>query len=138
VLEMLSPANKAGDGYADFCSKRLAILRRNTHLVELDLLLGGRRLPLSKPLPAGDYYALVSRGDRRPDCEVYSWSLRQPLPRIPIPLRAPDADIFVDLQAVFRQTYERGRYARSLRYGQSPLAPVRHKDQRWAMEQRSG
>src|SRR5207302_4601550 len=59
VVEMLSPANKAGDGCADFCAKRLAILRQRVHLVELDLLLGGRRLPLSKPLPAGAYYAWI-------------------------------------------------------------------------------
>ena len=78
VLEMLSPANKAGDGFADYCSKRQAILRNKTHQVELDLLLGGRRLPLSRPLPAGDYYALISRADRQPDCEVYSLMLRVP------------------------------------------------------------
>ena len=35
-----------------------------------------------------------------------------------------DPDVAVDLQAVFRQTYERGRYARSLRYGRPPVAPV--------------
>jgi hypothetical protein len=137
VLEMLSPANKVGEGFADFCSKRLAILhQKRPHLVELDLLLGGRRLPLSRSLPAGDYYLLISRGENHPNCEVTSWFLRQPLPTIPIPLKAPDADVFVDLQAVFRQTYERGRYAPSLRYGQIPLAPVRGKDRRWTMQQK--
>ncbi len=136
VLEMLSPANKVGDGFADFCGKRQAILRKKTHLVELDLLLGGRRLPLSTPLPSGDYYVLISHADRRPDCEVYSWMLRQPLPTIPIPLKAPDQDVFVDLQEVFRQTYQRGRYAHSLRYGQAPRGPMEEKDKRWVMEQK--
>jgi hypothetical protein len=42
--------------------------------------------------------------------------LRQPLPAIPIPLLPPDADVWVDLAAVFRTTYQRGRYARSLDY----------------------
>jgi hypothetical protein len=134
VLEMLSPTNKVGDGFADYCGKRQAILRKKTHLVELDLLLAGRRLPLSRPLPAGDYFVLISRAEKRPDCEVYAWSLRQPLPGMPIPLRAPDGDVFVDLQAVFGHTYQRGRYARSLRYGRAPFAPLSQKDKRWVME----
>jgi hypothetical protein len=54
VLETLSPANKVGDGFADYCSRRQAILHGKTNMVELDLLLGGRRLPLSRPLPEGD------------------------------------------------------------------------------------
>jgi hypothetical protein len=57
--------------------------------------------------------------------QVYAWTLRQPLPAIPIPLLAPDPDAWVDLAAVFRTTYERGRYARSLDYQAPPprLAP---------------
>jgi hypothetical protein len=133
VLEMLSPANKTGEGFADYCAKRQAILQRNAHLVELDLLLGGRRLPLANPLPVGDYHVLISRVDGRPNCEVYSWPLRQSLPTIPIPLRVPDPDVVVDLQEVFRQTYQRGRYSRSLRYGQPPTVLLSEKDKRWAM-----
>jgi hypothetical protein len=138
VLEMLSPTNKTGDGFAEFCSKRQAILQKRTHLVELDLLLGGRRLPLSRPLPAGDYYALISRGDQRPNCEVYSWPLRQGLPAIPIPLKAPDPDVWVDLQKVFQQAYQRGRYARSLPYGEAPRAPVAEKDRSWVLQHKPG
>lgn len=136
VLELLSPSNKIGDGFMDYCGKRSTLLYGRTHLVELDLLMGGRRLPLAKPLPPGDYFAMISRGDQRPNCEVYAWSLREPLPAIPIPLRAPDADVFVDLQAVFCQTYQRGRYAPSLRYGKAPEAPLGAKDKRWAMAQK--
>ena len=134
VVELLSPANKAGDGCADFCAKRLAILRQRVHLVELDLLLGGRRLPLSKPLPAGDYYAMISRSDKRPNCEVYAWALHEPLPPIPIPLRNPDPDVLVDMGRVFETAYARGRYGRSLPYGKPPRAPMKREDKRWATE----
>jgi hypothetical protein len=49
--------------------------------------------------------------------------MRQPLPPIPIPLLAPDPDVWIDLGAVFRTTYERGRYARSIDYaGPPPVA----------------
>jgi len=130
---MQSPTNKTGEGFSEYRAKRKTILLQKVHLVELDLLVGGNRLPLSRPLPPADYYALVSRSDHRPNCEVYAWSVRQPLPTIPIPLRAPDADILVDLGKVFRRTFERGRYARSLAYGQPPPAPLNDRDAQWAL-----
>lgn len=132
VLEMLSPANKRGEGFMEFCAKRISILQQKVHLVELDLLVAGQRLPLAEPLPPGDYFALISRANRRPDCEVYAWSVRQTLPSIPLPLLPPDADAIVDLQLVFRQAYERGRYGRSLPYGRIPSAPLKKDDKTWA------
>jgi hypothetical protein len=73
----------------------------------------------------------VSRADDRPNCQVYSWLVRDPLPTIPIPLMVPDADVHIDLEKVFQATYERGRYGRSLRYGQPPSAPLSQDDARW-------
>ena len=83
-------------------------------------------------MPSADYYALISRAEDRPNCEVYRWALRDPLPTIPIPLRAPDADIPIDLGKVFRATYKRGRYARALFYTQPPAARLSRKDAQWA------
>lgn len=136
VLEMLSPTNKTGDGFGEYCGKRRALLQQKVHLVELDLLVGGNRLLHRQPLPAGDYFAFVSRLDRRPDCQVYAWTLRQPLPIIPIPLLAPDPDVQVDLEAVFGVAYERGRYGRALAYGTTPAAPLAETDQTWARQMR--
>jgi hypothetical protein len=130
VLELLSPANKEPPGRTEYLAKRMALLRENIHLVELDLILGGRRPPFQKPLPAADYYYLVSRGDRRPDCQVFSWTLRQPLPRVPVPLRAPDPDIFIDLAPVFATAYERGRYRKRIDY-QVPPTTLPEKDREW-------
>ena len=104
------------------------------HLVELDLLIGGRRLPLEQALPVGDYYALISRSDHRPDCEVYSWTIRQPLPPIPIPLKAPDPDVILNLGAVFSTAYERGRYGRSIDYEVSAPVLLDDETQRWLLE----
>ncbi len=132
VLELLSPTNKSGDGFEEYRGKRRALLKHKVHLVELDLLLGGTRPPLSLALPGGDYHFYISRVENRPNCEVTSWRLRDPLPRMPIPLRAPDKDVYVDLVAVFRTTYERGRYARSLSYGKQASAPLSKADARWA------
>jgi hypothetical protein len=131
VLELLSPANKEEPGRGDYLSKRNAILRQNIHLVELDLLLGGQRLPLRLPLPPADYYALCARADRRPDCEVYSWTMPEPLPLLPIPLRPPDPDVVVDIGAVLATAYERGRFAREIDYGRPPPVPVSDERQQW-------
>jgi hypothetical protein len=138
VLELLSPWNKTGDGFLEYVAKRRAVLQQKVHLVELDLLVGGQRLPLSRPLPAGDYYALVSRSESWPDCDVYHWTVRQPFPAIPIPLRAPDPDLVIDVGAVFAIAYERGRYARSLKYGEKAPAPLGAKDAAWAQKAGKG
>ncbi|MBM4072167.1 MAG: DUF4058 family protein [Planctomycetes bacterium] len=134
VLELLSPTNKMGDGFLDYRNKRKAILRQKVHLVELDLLSGGERLPHLVPLPHGDYYTFVSRVEDRLNCEVYHWSARDPLPTIPVPLRAPDADIHIDLKKVFDIVFARGRYARSLRYEQPCPAPLSEADRQWAAQ----
>jgi hypothetical protein len=109
VLELLSPTNKSGDGRNTYLLKRNAILTQDVHLIELDLLLGGRRMPLGKRLPPGDYFAFVAHSQRRFNCDVYAWTVRQPLPTLPIPLKAPDPDLPINLAEVFSKAYERGR-----------------------------
>jgi hypothetical protein len=128
-LELLSPANKEQPGRTEYLAKRHALIYQKVHLVELDLLLVGRRV--QEPLPPADYYYLVSHGDRRPDCDVYRWTLRDPLPTLPVPLRAPDPEIFVDLGAVFATAYERARFFRRINY-QAPIpAVVSKRDRPW-------
>lgn len=134
VLELLSPSNKHDPGLGEYLAKRYSILRQGVHLLELDLLLAGERMPLKGPLPPGDYYALLARADRRPDCDVYAWTLRDPLPTLPIPLRAPDPDVRVDLAAVFRTAYERGRYAQSIRYDEPPPTVTNPRAREWILE----
>lgn len=135
VLELLSPWNKAtGAGNVEYTAKRLAVIRQSVHLVELDLLLGGRRLPMTEPLPAGDYYALISRSNRRPKSEVYAWTLRDRLPQIPLPLLDGDPDILLDLAAVFATTYDMGGYARGIKYGRPPAASIPEIHRQWVAE----
>jgi hypothetical protein len=134
ALELLSPANKEQPGRTEYLAKRRALLYQDVHLVELDLLLGGQRLPLERPLPEGDYYYLLSRSDRRPDCQVYFWTLREPLPTLPVPLRPPDADVFINLATVFATAYERGRFRRRLPYQGPVLAFIAEKNRSWVAD----
>jgi hypothetical protein len=135
VLELLSPSNKSGSGFSTYLAKRREVLSEDVHLVEVDLLLDGHRLPMRRPLPPGDFYVIVSRSERRPQADVFAWALRDPLPTIPIPLRAPDPDILVDLGGIFNVAYDRGRYARALRYDQPLSLPLNSDDRRWAQKQ---
>jgi hypothetical protein len=134
ILELLSPSNKSRTDQGAYLAKRAEVLGHwpRLHLVEVDLLVGGLRLPMRRPLPSGDYYALVSRAERRPKCEVYAWTLRQPLPTIPVPLKSPDADLRIDLGAIFAIAYERGRYQRSIDYASPLTLALNAKDRRWA------
>jgi hypothetical protein len=124
VLELLSPTNKArGEGGMNaYLDKRAELLTAPCNLVELDLLRGGDRLPMSGELPPGDYFAYVGHVDRKPRCNVIGWPWRVPLPAISIPLLAEDGDATLDLQTVFLAAYLPAYYPQRLPYDR-PLAP---------------
>ena len=76
----------------------------------------------------------MARAASRPDAQVYTWTIRHPLPSIPIPLRSPDADVMLDLGEAFEMTYRLGRFARIVRHD-SPLPanlPLSRSDREWA------
>lgn len=133
VLELLSPINKspAENGLESYMHKRSELLAAPCNLVELDLLRGGRRLPMSGPLPAGDYYALIGRIGRKRHCQVIAWPLRTKLPSIPIPLLPEDFEATLDLDAAFASAYEPSYYSRRLPYREPLAPPVRPVDVDW-------
>ncbi|MBX9677450.1 MAG: DUF4058 family protein [Gemmataceae bacterium] len=133
VLELLSPANKVGEGYRQYRAKRSALLEKPVHLLEVDLLAQGERLQLLKALPRGEEYAFLTRAEQCNACEVYAWSIRDRLPTLPLPLRHPDPDLHVDLQEVFDLAFERGLYGPSLEYGRD-LPWLSAETQAWARE----
>ncbi len=131
ALELLSPANKEYPSRTEYLAKRTALIRQNVHLIELDLLVQGHRPPFDKPIPLADYYYFLSRAEIRPDCQVYHWTIPHPLPRLPVPLRAPDADIHIDLAAVFQTAFQRARFRRRIKYDLLPRF-LSAEDRRWA------
>jgi hypothetical protein len=125
VLELFSPTNKGGDGRGFYIEKRERLMGQPVNIVELDLIRAGKRLGgFDRPLPPGDYYAFVSRADRRPRTEAYAWTVRSRLPIVPVPLRAPDADVRLDIGTAFAVAYERGRYAGIVDYTALPPPPA--------------
>ena len=132
VVELLSPTNKYGEGRGIYLDKRQRLLRSSVNIVEIDLIRAGPRLELSRPLPPSHYYCFVSRGNNRPRCSVYHWSMRDTLPDVPIPLRDGDKDAVVSLAEPFKTAFDRGRYSDFIDYSQNiPLPALSESDAAW-------
>lgn len=123
-IEILSPSNKrrGSEGWDQYDRKRQAMLRGFVNFVEIDLLREGERLPMSGTWPHSPYYLLVSRKRHFPSCKVWPAGSLQPLPPIPIPLSAPDADIILDVQPLVDEIYSRARYYLDINYKQTPAS----------------
>lgn len=74
----------------------------------------------------------VSKPADRPRGKVWRILLEQRLPTIPIPLRAPDPDQPLELQAILERSYERGAYDLSIDYRSEPVPPLEGEKRGWA------
>ncbi|NJN21156.1 MAG: DUF4058 family protein [Leptolyngbya sp. RL_3_1] len=133
VIEVLSPKNKRqGPGRAAYVTKRQAILSSASHLVELDLLRGDEPLPMAGAGPLAQYHVLVSRSDQRPQADLYGFTVQEPLPLFPLPLKGDDESLGVDLASIFAGVYERASYDLRIDYSQAPPPPIfTQADQAW-------
>lgn len=136
AIELLSPANKrSGADAADaYERKRREIIRSPIHLLEIDLLRGGRRLSLATPWPPAPYVVMLSRADQRPRVEIWPVQLQDPLPVVPVTLRAPDPDVPLDLSAALNDAYAEGRYDLRVDYRNPPPPPLTPADEAWLTE----
>jgi hypothetical protein len=149
LIEMVSPANKRpGADRRAYLRKQRDILESDASFVEIDLLRAGERLlpnaaletylrSLASP-PA--YLVLVNRAWQRVGGEmayqIFTVSLRDVLPCIPIPLRTGEDEVILDLQWVFQQAYDRGPYHRgAVDYGVEPAPPLSADDTLWVQQQ---
>jgi hypothetical protein len=143
AIELLSPANKkAGEDREAYLAKRSEFLEGKVNLVEIDLLRGGRRMPLSDPPPEmGDYYVMICRAWQYPRAGFWSFTVRDPLPEVPVPLSKGQPAVKLPLRPCMDQAYDGGRYSTLLDYGE-PLKPcLRKEDADWVRElldERSG
>jgi hypothetical protein len=125
VIEVLSPKNKRkGEGRTAYETKRQTVLGSLSHLVEIDLLRGGKPMAMSGDDTAADYRILVSRRQLRPTAELYGFSLLQPIPSFPLPLLAGDAEPWVDLQTILNGVHDRAFYDARIDYRQPPPPPA--------------
>jgi hypothetical protein len=106
VIEILSPTNKRGDGYDEYTEKRDRTLRGSAHLIEIDLLRRGRRVPMRRKLPRFPYFVFLCRHEERFMANVWPIALDKPLPMIPVPLLPGDIDAKLDLQQALTNVYD--------------------------------
>ncbi len=131
VLELLSPSNKnAGYDRDAYIAKRRQYLLSDVNFIEIDLLRGGPRMPIEELTPC-DYYVLVKRATERTRAGVWPIRLRDTIPSIPVPLRAPDPDARLDLQGVLHAVYDHAAYRLRIYQG-TPKPKLVADDAQWA------
>src|SRR5262245_22142968 len=112
VIEVISPTNKApgARGREGFLAKRQAVLRSDSHWMEIDLLRAGEPLFGRGCVPPCEYLVYLSRADDRPRHRVWPLRLKERLPVIGVPLRGADPVAPLDLQAVLNAVYDEAGY----------------------------
>lgn len=129
VIEIVSPSNKRSPGLRAYRKKRQELLNAGVSMVEIDLVRRGNwealLLPHTYAATRQTYYRATTRFASEP-AAVYlrSFPLREPLPKLPIPLRRDDATVFLDVQPLVDAVYERGRCWQTVDYTKPPPEPA--------------
>lgn len=125
VIEVLSSSDMKGEDRR----RRRRILLSSAHLIEIDLLREGKRMPVLEPLPAAPYFVFLSRAEDRPKTATWPITLDQPLPTVPVPLSPGGADVSLDLQTAFTNIYDLLNYRLAVDYSQGPEVPLEPRDE---------
>ena len=138
-IELLSPANKTlGDsGRVSYLAKQRELVDRGVHVIEIDLLRGGTHAtlaPRDRLRTAGrfDYHIALSMAGKREVVYAQPFGLRDPLPRLAVPLTLAVPGVRVELQPAFDRTYDAGVYGRRVRYDRPCDPPLTPEQQVWA------
>jgi hypothetical protein len=119
TIEFLSSSTKRpGSGNRLYRKKQRELEADRASLVEIDLVLGGRR-------------ATIRRGWNWHQSEVVPIPLHTPLPAIPIPLRQSEQDAKLMLQPLLEKAYRMGRYD-DIDYQEDADPPLEGRDAEWA------
>jgi len=145
LIEIVSPANKRpGVDRRAYQEKQREVLDSDASLIEIDLLRGGEPIvggmhvseKLSELEPKPDYVVVISRAWQRGAKlahELFPFTVRDPLPCIPVPLREGEQEVPLDLQYVFTLAYDSGPYRRgAVDYAQPPDPPLPPEQADWA------
>lgn len=133
ALEILSPANKrTGKGRDVYLAKRERILDSKTNFVEIDLLRSGEPMPILNKGISSDYRILASRGDRRPQADLYAFDLQNRISSFVLPLRSQDSEPVIDIQALLNNIYDVGGYDLKIDYAREPIPPLSEENSAWA------
>jgi hypothetical protein len=86
------------------------------------------------PLPhQSHYHILVSDSRDRPEADLYSFNLQDPIPVFNLPLQPEDVPIAIDLAHLLQEVYEQGCYDLQINY-QSVLPDLSPADVDWVKQ----
>jgi len=122
-IEILSPVNKREPGLAVYRQKRQRLYHAGVHLLEIDLLRRGLRSLAHPRVPDSAYLIALTRAQSGTTA-IWPLSLRDALPEIPIPLRAPDGDSLLELGPALAAIYDEAGYDLSIDYQEPPPPPA--------------
>lgn len=135
AIEILCPVNKrGGKGRQQYETKRNKIFSSATHLVEIDLWRRGEPMLIYGSNGKSHYRILVSRGDCRPEADLYSFNLPDAIPSFPLPLKAGDVEPMVNLQELLNNIYEIASYDMAIDYSQEPVPSLSEAERLWVDE----
>ena len=130
-IEILSPANKVGAEHDRLMEKRRRLRREGVHLVDIDLLRGGRRVVEDVRLPDSAYLVSLLRAESV-RIELWPLALAEALPQIPIPVLTEDPDAILDLARAVRDKYESADFEGDIDYRQPlPPPPLSRENDAW-------
>jgi hypothetical protein len=122
AIEILSPVNKRNPNLIDYRKKIDDLHKRGVHIIEIDLLRRGTR-PFSTKKAVSHYQMMLLRAQSN-NALVWSVNIQDKLPVLPVPLRAPDLDVFLDLGNAMDIIFERSLYYLSINYAKDPAPPA--------------
>ncbi len=122
AIEILSPVKKRSPGQEPYLRKQKRQRENGIHFLEIDLLRRGNR-SFKQSIRTNYHYCVnLSRGNQS-SLDIWTMTVRDKLPVIPVPLRYPDKDVSLDLGQVFEVAYDDGGYGKRIRYSQPPPPP---------------
>jgi hypothetical protein len=135
VLELLSPTNKApGPHHEEYLAKRDEYFSCGVNFVEVNLLRAGKHPPLGE-LEIADlqYYILVCRARELPSAAIWTFTVRDPFPDFPVPLRT-ESQVEMNFRLCMERAYQDGHYEVEVDYRQAPVPSFTGEDARWVRE----
>lgn len=116
TIEVVSPVNKFGQGYADYQSKVEDKQLAGVNVLEVDLIRRGKRkYPATNRESAPYVVQLFEAANHR--TKVWLLQLNERLPELAIPLRHNDQAVRIDLQSALNTFYAERRMGKLMDYG---------------------
>lgn len=132
AIQLISPTIKS-HGRVEYLVWREELMKSTVHLLEIDLLRQGHRVPIQwNTAPKAPYYVFRSRGLDRQIVEVWPITLQDRLPFVHVSLLPTDADVALDLQQAFTNVYDLCGYDLAVDYTQPPDVPLPPDADNWA------